>query len=81
MFLIDLTTIFNLLGVNEQAAAAQMRFADQKQIRKKMNNISDGNFVARVIGYCRILNFYARASLDSQFVKSFPKTVMMTVEY
>ena len=80
VFLRDLPTIYNFLGVNEQAAAAQMRLADQKDIRKKMSKLSDGSFIARVIGYCQVLNSYARASLDAQYVRSFPTTVLESLE-
>ena len=56
VFLRDLPTIINLLGIDEQRAAAEMRQADQTVIGKKINKISDGDFIARIIGYCQILN-------------------------
>ena len=80
VFLRDLPTIINLLGIDEQRAAAEMKHADQKIIRKKISKLSDGEFIARIIGYCQILNSYAKASLDSQHVKSFPTTVLESVE-
>ena len=73
-------TIYNYLGSEEQRAAAEIRLADQKAIKKKMKILADGKFIARIIGYCQILNSYAKASLDSQHVKSFPTTVLESVD-
>ena len=60
--------------------AAEGRLAEQKMIRKKMERLVDGKFIARIIGYCQILNSYARASLNSQHVRNFPTTVLASVD-
>ena len=79
-FLRDLPTIDNLLGREEQEAAAEIRLADQKSIKLKKKKLTDGRFLARIIGYSQILNSYARASLHSQSVRTFPTTVLASVE-
>ena len=79
-FLRDLPTIYALLEKKEQRATAEMRHTDQKVIKNKIKKITDGKFISRVIGYCQILNYYAKASLNSQNVKNFPTTVLASVE-
>ena len=80
VFLRDLPTIYNKLGKDELKAAQDRRLADQKIIIRKKEKLSDGNFIARVIGYCQIFNSYAEASMASQHVKNFPTTVLESVE-
>ena len=58
-----MATIYIRLGQEELAAAAQLRHADQKAIKRKMSKLADGSFLARVIGDCKILNSYSKASL------------------
>ena len=78
-FLRNLPTLYNVMGREEQKLAMQMNLTEQKIVKKKMKKMTDGSFLARLVGYSQILNGYAKASLSCQYSGRFASSVMKDV--
>ena len=78
-FLRNLPTLYNVMGREEQKLAMQMKLTEQKIVKKRMKKMTDGSFLARLVGYCQILNGYAKASLSCQYSGRFASSVLKDV--
>ena len=48
----------------------------QKAMKKKREEVSDGKTIALAVGVCQLLDSYAAASLSAQHLKFFPTSVL-----
>ena len=74
----NIPTFYNLLN---REATAFTEEEDLQEIYIRIEELVDGNFLAMGIGICQLLDIYAKASLDSQFMSSFPTTVLASIIY
>ena len=75
----NLPVLYVLYGREAAACAGEGDEDDADFYTSKCNELSNGTFLALGIGVCQLLEVYSKASLDSQFLCSFPTTVLSSI--
>ena len=78
-FFRNLPVLYILYG-RGGAACALENDEDSDYYTSKCAELSDGTLLALGIGICQLLDAYSKACLDSQYLCSFPTTVISSVK-
>ena len=76
----NMPTLYIYYGREEQAAAAAGNITEQKVMKRKVEEISNGKTTAFAVGVNQLLDSYAAASLSAQHLRFFPTTVLKEVK-
>ena len=66
-------------GREENECAEAGNITQQKAMKKKREEVSDGKTIALAVGVCQLLDSYAAASLSAQHLEFFPTSVLQGV--
>ena len=75
----NLPTLYIYYGRQENAAAVEGNLTEQKSMKKKVEDLADGEKISFAVGICQLLDSYAAASLSSKHLRFFPTPVLKEI--